>query len=94
MKILKAHNDRLWVTAVINNRWVQAKVYNEPSTFGINNGRISKLVVCKTDVRDPNENFFNQMDYNYDRGLDFDNLPDGLLSEIVSRLESLPKIDL
>jgi hypothetical protein len=33
------------------------------------------------------------MDYNYDIVLDFDNLPDGVLDEIVAELETLPKLE-
>lgn len=79
-----------WVTAIIEGRWVQAKVYDEPSTFGINGGRVSKCVIGKKETRDRRQDFFSQMDYNYDRGLDFDNLPPGLLDKIVAELEALP----
>jgi hypothetical protein len=90
VEILEAHDRYGWITARIQGRWVQAKVYDLPSTFGINDGRVSKLVISKTAHRDPAQNFFQQMDYNYDRGLDFDNLPDGLLEKIVAELETLP----
>lgn len=92
MKILEPHNEYGWITAIIEGRWVQAKVYDEPSDYGINNGRVSKCAIGKTDTRDPFKNFFDQMDFNYDRGLDFDNLPEGVLAKIVSELEKLPKI--
>ena len=94
MKVLSKHSSTGWITAIIEGRWVQAKVYDEPSTFGINNGRVSKLAVGKTDKRDHMSNFFDQMDFNYDRGLDFDSLPKGLLYKIVDELEALPKIHL
>ena len=32
------------------------------------------------------------MCYNYDRGLDFDNAPKGLIDKIVNQLEQLPKL--
>lgn len=85
--------DTGWITAIISGRWCQAKVYNLPSHFGINGGRVSKLCVGRSDRRDPKAPFFDQMDYNYDRGLDFDNLPEGVLSEIVAELEELPPVD-
>lgn len=91
MRILEAHDHYGWITAVISGRWVQAKVYDLPSTFGINDGRVSKLAIGKTQYRDADAaDFFEQMDFNYDRGLDFDNLPDGVLDEIVEALEHLP----
>jgi len=93
MQILSAHDNTGWITAIIEGRWVQAKVYDEPSTYGVNNGRVSKLVIGKTDARDPTQNFFNQMDYNYDRGLDFKRrtLPVAKLRSIIAQLEALPK---
>jgi len=91
MKILEAHDQYGWITAVISGRWVQAKVYDLPSTFGINDGRVSKLAIGKTRFRDASAPFFEQIDYNYDRGLDFNNLPAGVLDEIVEALEYLPK---
>ncbi len=81
-----------WVTLVIDGRWVQAKVYDEPSMFGVNEGRVSKISIGKTSGWNPNLNFFRQMDYNYDRGLDFDNLPSGVLDTIISQLETLPQV--
>lgn len=93
MDILEPHNiETGWITAIIENRWVQAKVFDTPSDYGINNGRVSKLVVGKTSYRDPNRSFFSQMCYNYDRGLDFDEAPKGLIDKIVGQLENLPKL--
>ena len=93
MKIISPHNkDTNWITAIIEDRWVQAKVFDEPSAYGINNGRVSKLAVGKTNKQDPNKNFFNQMCYNYDRGLDFNKAPKKLIKKIVEELESLPKL--
>ena len=61
-----------WLTAVINGHWVQAKLYKDPSSYGVNDGRVSKLSIGKADYRINNKNFFDQMCYHYDRGLDFD----------------------
>lgn len=49
MKIIKPHNQTGWITAIIEDHWVQAKVYDSPSTFGVNNGRVSKIAIGKTD---------------------------------------------
>ena len=89
MHIIKPRSMAGWITAVIDGRWVQAKVYDEPSTFGIKNGRVSKCVIGKTATRNENKDFFEQMDYNYDRGLDYDNLPPGVLDRVVAELEAL-----
>ena len=91
MKIIEAHDNTGWITAIICGRWVQAKVYDEPSIHGINKGRVSKLVVGKSDQCKPNQNFHNQMCFSYDRGINFDNAPDGLINSIVYELEQLPK---
>ena len=85
---------RGWITAIIDNRWCQGKVYDEPSTYGINNGRVSKLAIAKEGVAalgaHTGLDFFENLDFNYDRGLDFDNLGEGTLDSIVAQLEALP----
>lgn len=92
MIILKPHDQSGWITAVIEGRWVEAKVYDEPSCYGIDFGRISKIAIGKTDHRNPNANFFEQMCFNYDRGLDFDEIEPELLAKIIEQLEALPKL--
>lgn len=81
-----------WVRAVIAGRYVFAKVYDEPSIWGINDGRVSKLQILTESFWESDKPFFPQVQYNYSRGLDFDNLPEGLLLEIVTALESLPAL--
>jgi hypothetical protein len=46
-----------------------AKVFSEPSSFGINNGRISKLQIWEHSDY-PNPTINHRTFYNYDRGLD------------------------
>jgi hypothetical protein len=94
MKILEAHDKNGWITAVIEGRWVCAKVYDETSMYGVNECRVSKLSIGKTNTRDPDSNFFDQMDYNYDRGLDFHNetLSEETLDKILEALNRLPKV--
>lgn len=58
MQIIDEHNNTGWITAVICGRWVQAKVYDEPSSFGINGGRVSKMAVSKTANRLEHQDFF------------------------------------
>lgn len=59
-----------WVEFNVNGHKAQAKVYEEDSEdFGIDGGNISKLW-----IRDV---------YNYDRGLDFDRAPQGMIDGIV-----------
>lgn len=79
-----------WITAIIEDRWIHAKVYNEPSKFGVNGGRVSKICIGKNGCRDPNKPSFDQMCYQHDRELDFDEAPEGLVDKIIAELEKLP----
>ena len=79
----------MWYETTIDGRWLQAKIYNEGSQFGINGGRVSKLGICKPGMKFAG---WNTVDYNYDRGLDFDHLPDGVLDKILAELEALPPL--
>ena len=90
MRILEPHDKYGWITCVIAGRWVQAKVFDKPSTYGINDGRVSKLCIGKTNKRIPRQNFEDQMDYMYERILGFDNLPEGILDKVLAELETLP----
>ncbi len=78
----------MWHEGVIDGYWWQAKVFNEGSQFGINNGRVSKLSICEGEVW----NHKKQV-YGYDRGLDFDNCPAEVFSKIMAHCESLPAYD-
>lgn len=83
-----------WLTAEIQGRYVQAKVYDEPSEYGVGGyGRVSKLTIGRGPTRDPRLPFFEQMAFNYDRGLDFHDakaLTQARLDAIVAALEALP----
>jgi hypothetical protein len=64
MKILKdTRKQNGYITAIINNRWVMAKVYDEPSDYGVNGCRVSKLWIGKRASRDKQANFLDQMVY-------------------------------
>lgn len=68
--------DGLWITGKYKSYRFEAKVYDQPSDYGINGGRISKLL-----VNDGTRTIFN-----YDRGLDIDS-PIGY--ELAKLLEEL-----
>ncbi len=55
-------------------RWY-AKVYDVGSGWGIDGGRVSKLSISDSGDTEV---------YNYDRGLDFDNAPAGLVAKILA----------
>ena len=54
----------MWSKGEINGYKYEVKHYEEGSQYGINEGRVSKLSIRKD----------GKWVYNYDRGLDFDNL--------------------
>jgi hypothetical protein len=57
-----------WVEGTINEYRFQAKVYNNDSKFGIEDGRISKLVVWDKDYRKAGQGYDPIIFY--DRGWD------------------------
>jgi len=56
--------------------------FDEPSKYGINGGRISKLSILGTGPTTGKRVAI----YGYDRGLDFDNTPAGLLDDLLAVL--------
>lgn len=82
MKIIEPHSYSGWITVEIDGYHIQAKVYDEPSSFGVRGCRVSKLTIY---------NKFKRVYYSYDRGLIFDNTPKGLLDKVLKELNSLPK---
>ncbi len=60
---------------------------------GINKGRVSKLCIYKTGMRDRSKPWHEQLDYNYVRG-DSDGIPCNLsekdIDVVVTALEKLP----
>jgi len=63
--IIKKSNDN-YVNGIIDGYLFEAKVFAEPSSYGLYGGRMSKLSIYKG-----NERNWNNLIYNYDRGLDF-----------------------
>jgi hypothetical protein len=99
-KILDKHNINTgFVTIIAHNRWIQAKVYDDPSDYGVRNCRVSKISIAKEGVRllgiESGLRFFDNCDYNYDRGLDFhnkNNLSKKTLYEILDYLNDIPQL--
>ena len=96
MKILKeAPYSGGFVDAVIDGHWVQAKVFRQPSSYGINEGRVSKLAVA-IDERplglSSGRNFHDNLIIHYDRGWDGDGGRNSeKLDSIVAQLENYAK---
>lgn len=54
--------DNNWISGEYEGFVFEAKVFDKPSVFGIDNGRVSKLFVTQN----------NKLVFNYDRGMDID----------------------
>jgi hypothetical protein len=63
----KRGKSKMWKSGEINGYKYEMKQYDSGSVYGINEGRISKLSIRKD----------GKEMYNYDRGLDFDELDEG-----------------
>lgn len=70
-----------WYTGRVDDYEIEAKVYDRPSRFGINEGRVSKLYLYMNGAQV----------WAYDRGYAPNNpsLPEGLEQKIVKELEAL-----
>lgn len=76
-----------WLDGYIDNFRFQAKVYDTGSKYGINKGRVSKLLVWDATVG------VNACIISYDRGWDRkpqDDMQAGLLKSLLEYLEALP----
>ena len=68
----------MWSKGTLNGYEYWVKHFEDGSDYGINEGRISKLTIRKD----------GKEIYNYDRGLDFDNLDQGgkaVYTELLNR---------
>ncbi len=71
----------MWETKIIDGRCCKAKIYDYPSRHGINSGRISKLTICIGDTWEGMGK--GKTIYHFDRGLEFDDTPTGLLDKVL-----------
>jgi len=82
-----------WIDGTINGMRFQARVYNEGSHYGIDEGRVSKLSIWDENIRTACRNFFNACTVNYDRGWDIRPQKAAykkMLAALLEYLESLP----
>jgi len=82
-----------WIFGTINGFRFQAKVYDEGSVYGINEGRVSKLMIWDEAKHQETKNIIAASILNYDRG--WDKKPKKaadhhILTALVAYLESLP----
>lgn len=60
--------DSNWVSGTVGHYTFEAKLFDDPSTYGIKNGRVSKLSIYdRSKIKD---SFFDGCIVNYDRGWD------------------------
>jgi hypothetical protein len=63
-------NGTNWCSGKVGKYSFSAKLFDIGSTFGIKNGRVSKLAIWDETVRQKEQNFFKACVVNYDRGWD------------------------
>lgn len=80
----KFDNTSNWVSGLCGNYYFEAKLFDEPSDFGINDGRVSKLTI---------QTKANTIIVNYDRGWDIEPVltEKPIYEAIVELLENSPK---
>ena len=76
--LITGTSDGRWVFMTDGTHKIQALVFSENSTYGINNGNVSKLWIRRTADR--------KVVFNYDRGHDVDESPAGLVEAIIKFL--------
>lgn len=82
-----------WVDGTIDGFRFQAKIFDEGSRFGINEGRVSKLSIWDESKRQACRNIFTASIVNYDRGWDIKPKKKAdldILDAVIEYLEKLP----
>lgn len=67
-----------------DNYWFQAKIADQPTGAGINEGRVFKLTICK----DSDEYDYDKQVYHYSRGIDVDKVDEEVLNNIIEFCEN------
>ena len=83
MVFTKFDNSTNWVEGVLDNYRFEAKLYDDGSIFGIDDGRVSKLSICGEDII-----------VHYDRGWDIEPKTDKdreIFELVLEFLESSPR---
>lgn len=93
MEILDKFGASFWIVALINGRWVKAKLYDKPSNRNLNNDRIRTLLISSNASYNPEIPVSEQMCYHYCEGQCVKNeLHPDQLKGIIRELETIPRI--
>ena len=71
-KFTKFDNSSNWVDGEVGKYKFQAKLFDTPSDYGINDGRVSKLCIWDDDVRLQKFDILEASVVNFDRGWDIE----------------------
>jgi len=91
----KFHTGDNWVKGIVGDYTFSAKLFDEGSVFGINDGRVSKLMIWDEDIRQKEQNIFKGCIVNYDRGWDIEPVTDEqaeIFNTVLDLLENSPKL--
>lgn len=85
--------DSNWVKGTVGDYTFEAKLFDNGSTYGINNGRISKLSIYNDGERVAKRNFFAAYIVNYDRGWDIKPTKEAkpYFKAVIELLEATPR---
>lgn len=85
--------DSNWVNGTVGPYSFEAKLFDDASTYGIGNGRVSKLAIYDNNLREEKRDFLAACIINYDRGWDIRATKETrpFLDVVISLLESLPR---
>jgi hypothetical protein len=93
-EFIKFNKGENWVSGTIDKYQFEAKIFDEGSTYGINNSRVSKLSIYDEKVRQEKSNFFAACIVNYDRGWDIKPKKKHMeyFNAVMELLENAPKL--
>lgn len=89
----KWQSDTNWCGGTVGKYNFEAKLFDEGSTFGINDGRVSKLSIWDDKERKLKGDFFAGCIVNYDRGWDITPSEENkaIFESVMELLENAPK---
>lgn len=82
-----------WVSGRVGRYTFEAKLFDEGSYFGIENGRVSKLTIYDTELQKNKGNSWESAIVNYDRGWDIkpNKIAKPYFQAVMKLLENSPK---